>query len=411
MQDQWRVTSQFTLNGGIRFDHQDLTPGTMVSPRLGFAYDVTGTGTTLLRGGFGKFNDYHLIPVRNNLDRRGVFGQTFSFNTGEDRSADTGIIPTAHPCLQPVLNGKLAAISPACRAALTTIRNSLQPGAGAQFINVEPWLDGDRKMGYLWGYSLGLKREVMANLAASIDWIGNRGRDQTGQIDISEGPPGANGRIVRLTAAQFDPAGTLIPATARNANFLRVLQYQTRDDLNTDFDSLELSLEKRYADRWSGRVSYTLAYSNEVGTRYTNDLNPRDDYGRSGSDNRHGFVTSANYDLWRGLGVGAIFKYYSGRPINETVGSDVNADRDNNERPQRGVHDLTRPILSPLDANGIAVRNGIDGNSVTLLDLRMQYIAVMPRRQTVGILLGSVQRAEQGEFRQPDREPQQSRTS
>ena len=30
VQDQWRVTSQFTLNGGIRFDYQDLTPGTMV---------------------------------------------------------------------------------------------------------------------------------------------------------------------------------------------------------------------------------------------------------------------------------------------------------------------------------------------------------------------------------------------
>ena len=336
-----------------------------------------------------------------------MFGQTFTFNTGEDRSADTGIIPTTHPCLQPVLNGKLAAISPACRAALTTIRNSLQPGAGAQFINVEPWLDGDRKMGYLWGYSLGLKHEVMANLAASIDWIGNRGRDQTGQIDISEGPPGANGRIVRLTAAQFDPGGVLIPATARNANFLRVLQYQTRDDLNTDFDSLELSLERRYSDRWSGRVSYTLAYSNEVGTRYTNDLNPREDYGRSGSDNRHGFVTSANYDLWRGLGVGAIFKHYSGRPINETVGSDVNGDRDNNERPQRGVHDLTRPILSPLDANGRAVRNGIDGNSVDAArppDAVHRGDAAAPDRRRV---LGSVQRAEQGEFRQPDREPQQ----
>ena len=41
---------------------------------------------------------------------------------------------------------------------------------------------------------------------------------------------------------------------------------------------------------------------------------------------------------------------------------DLNGDRDNLERPQRGVHDLTRPILSEIDENGIAVRNGIDGN-------------------------------------------------
>jgi hypothetical protein len=383
VQDQWRVNSALTLNLGLRLDHQELTPGTEVSPRAGFAYDLGGSGTTLIRGGFGKFTDYHLIGVRNNLDRRGVFGQTFSFNTGEDRSADTGVLPS-HVCLQPVLNGRLAAISPACRAMLTGIRTSLQPGAGAQFVNVEPWLDGDRKMGYLWGYSLGVQRQLVTDLALSVDWVGNRGRNQTGQIDISEGPPGANRRIVRLTPAQFDPDGTLIPASARNVSFLRVLQYQTRDDLDTDFDSMELSLEKRYSSRWSGRVSYTLAYANDVGSRYTNDLNPRDDYGRASFDNRHAFVTSANVDVWRGLTTGAIFRYYSGYPINETVGSDINGDRDNNERPVRGLDDAARPILSPVAANGTAIKNGIDGESTTLLDWRLQYIARLPRNQTMG---------------------------
>ena len=48
------------------------------------------------------------------------------------------------------------------------------------------------------------------------------------------------------------------------------------------------------------------------------------------------------------------------------------------------MHDLTRPILSELDANGIAVRNGIDGNSSTLLDLQLQYVLNVPRSQTVG---------------------------
>jgi hypothetical protein len=286
----------------------------------------------------------------------------------------------------------LAAISPACRAALTGIRSSLQPGAGAQFVNDEPVVDGDRRMGYLWGYSLGVKRELMPNIAASVDYVGNRGRDQTGIIDINEGPVGANGRVTRLGVAAFDPSGTIIPAGARSVAFRRVLQFQTRDDLNTDFDSLELSMEKRHSDRWSSRVAYTLSYSNDVGpgsrtARYTNDLNPRDDYGRSNADNRHSFVTSANVDVWRGLSAGAIFKYYSGTPINETVGSDVNGDRDNNERPLRGVHDLARPILSPLDASGRAIRNGIDGNSVTLLDLRAQYLLRLPQRQTASFFL------------------------
>ena len=50
----------------------------------------------------------------------------------------------------------------------------------------------------------------------------------------------------------------------------------------------------------------------------------------------------------------------------------------------RGVHDLRRPILSQLDSNGRAVRNGIDRNRTVLLDLSLQCIASIPRGQTAG---------------------------
>jgi hypothetical protein len=224
--------------------------------------------------------------------------------------------------------------------------------------------------------------------------VGNRGRDQTGLIDINEGPAGANGIVTRPGVGGFDPTGELIPPEARNTTFLRVLQYQTRDDLRTDFDSLELALEKRYSDRWSGRVAYTLARARDdgttgggtttVGKRYMNDLNPREDYGRTNFDNRHALAFGFNVDPWRGLGAGAVFRYYSGYPINETVGSDVNGDRDNFERPVKGVNDLTRPILSPLDSNGRAIRNGIDGEDQILLDLRFQYIVDLRSTQSLG---------------------------
>jgi hypothetical protein len=191
--------------------------------------------------------------------------------------------------------------------------------------------------------------------------------------------------------AEFHVLTHQIPPEARSyvQTYQRVLQYQTRMDLRTDFDLLELELEKRFSDRWSGRVAYTLAYANDVGpgsrtVRYSNDLNPRDDYARADFDNRHGFVTSVNVTPWGELSAGAIFRYYSGHPINETIGSDVNGDRDNNDRPVQGVHDLARPILSPLDTNRRAIRNGIDGNSTTLLDLQVQYVVTMPGRQTVG---------------------------
>jgi len=342
VQDQWRTSDNLTLNLGLRWDYQDLTPQTTdaFSPRVGFAYDLGGEGRTVIRGGIGKFYEYHLIGVRGDLARRGVFSQTVAYETDEDASPSRGIIP-ADPCLRPVLNNGIANISPACRSVLAGVRSALQPGAGAEFVNGEPLIDGDRRMGYQWGYSLGVQRELMANLAVGVDYVGNRGRDTTGLVDINEGPVGSNGRVTRLGVNGFDPNGTLISAVARGANFRKVLQYQTRSELDTDFDSLEVSLEKRYSDRWSSRMAYTLAQANDVGAgtrtdRYSNDLDLREDYGRASFDNRHAFVASLNVNPIGGLNTGIIFRTYSGYPINETIGSDVNADRDNNDRPVAG---------------------------------------------------------------------------
>jgi hypothetical protein len=80
-----------------------------------------------------------------------------------------------------------------------------------------------------------------------------------------------------------------------------------------------------------------------------------------------------------------VFRYYSGYPINELVGTDVNRDNDAFDRPVAGVDDQTRPIQSPLDENGRAIRNGIDGENQVLLDLRFQYLFGLPRSGQFGL--------------------------
>ena len=115
-----------------------------------------------------------------------------------------------------------------------------------------------------------------------------------------------------------------------------------------------------------------------------NDLNPRLDYGRTNFDNRHALSFGGNVDVWRGLGVGTVFRYYSGYPIDEIVGLDVNGDRDSFERPLKGRDDATRPIVSPLDSTGTAIRNGIDGESQLVLDLRFQYIHKLLESHALG---------------------------
>lgn len=393
VQDKWQVNRNLTLNLGLRYDYQDLTPKTKnaIAPRLGFAYDPSGSGETVIRGGFGKFYEYQLIGVLGDLTQRAVISPSFIFETDEDESPLDGEIPS-DPCLQPTGSGGLAVISPGCRNILNGVRN--QVGAGG-FTNTEPVVDGDRRLGYLWSFSMGIQRQLLPNFGLSVDFVGNRGRDQTALFDINEPRRLPNGTFGRPGPAVFDPDGTLMPAASRTARFGRVLQYQTRDELNSDYNALEISLDKRYSNRWSGRFAYTLSRARDVGStaggtvisskRLSDDLDPRSDYGRSNFDNRHSVAASLNVNPWRGLGTGLIFRYYSGYPINELVGSDVNGDRDNFDRPVAGINDATRPIVSELDGNGRAIRNGIDGENQMLLDLRLQYLFDMPRQGNLGL--------------------------
>jgi outer membrane receptor protein involved in Fe transport len=398
VQDKWQISRQVTLNLGLRYDYQDLTPLTKgaFSPRFGVAYDVTGTGKTLLRGGVGKYYQLHQLNVLQTLLTAAVIGPSFVFDTTEVASpAQTGVIPvhtytgfgftgTPTGCLVPSGNNGLAVIGPTCKSFLTELRDRVFAG---DYVNNQPTLDGDRRLPYLWAFSVGVKQQIGSDFAVSADYVGNRGRDQVTTIDINEGPPGPNGRITRLGVDGFDPTGELIPPEARSTNFLRVLQYQSRDDLNTDYNALELALEKRLSNRWSGRVSYTLARARDVGS-ITYDTNPRADYGRTSFDNRHALALSGNFTLWAGLGAGFVFRYYSGYPINETIGSDsisfpgTNGDGDNNDRPVQGLNDTTRPILSPVDSNGRAIRNGIHGEKQVLLDGRFHYLWRMQRVET-----------------------------
>ena len=129
---------------------------------------------------------------------------------------------------------------------------------------------------------------------------------------------------------------------------------------------------------------------NIVEKRVNNDLDPRLDYGLGNTDNRHAFTSGANWDAWRGLGIGATFRYYSGNPVNETLGRDANLDGIARSQgrvvgsPGRGRDDATLPIVSPVDANGLAIRNGIDGVNKVLLDVRLQYEFRMAAAQSLG---------------------------
>ena len=394
LSDKWTIGRKLTLNIGARYDWQKMTPETKdaIGPRFGVAYDAFGDGKTVIRGGVGKVYQYQQLNILQTLLQRTVVAPTLAYDTTQVASPlVTGTFPVggdanATACLNPVA-GKTpgeAVISPGCRAFLSGLRNNVLAGGVVNNTTTGPLVDGDRRLAYTWAFSAGVKREIAANMAVSIDYVGNRGRNNTAIIDINEGPLGANGRVTRLGVTAFDPTGALVPASARSTTFAQFNEYQTLelgDALNSDFNSLELELEKRMSNRWSGRVSYTYARCYDVANIVV-DSDPRLDYGRCDRDNTHAFATSANVDLTHGLGAGMVFRTYSGYPINETTGTDVNGDGTTNDRPQKGVNDLNGvTIRSPLDSRGFAIRNGIPGERKTILDARFQYQHRMGRYQ------------------------------
>jgi hypothetical protein len=400
-QDKWQLNNRLTLSLGVRYDWQDITPETKdaIGPRVGVAYDLTGDGKTVVRGGFGKVYQYQQLAVLQTLLQRSVIAPTLAYDTTQVTSpAITGTFPVgpnanATACLNPIA-GKTpgeAVMSPACRTFLQSQRASVLAGGVVNNTTTGPLVDGDRRMAYTWAFSGGIKHELIQNMAVSVDYVGNRGRANTGVIDINEGPINpATGRVTRLGVNVFDPNGELVPAEARGTTFVQFNQNQTTElgsALDTTYNSLEVGLEKRYSNRWAGRVSYTLAHCYDVASIIV-DSNPRLDYGRCDRDNIHAFATSANVELGKGFGGGIVFRAYSGYPINETVGSDVNQDGTNNDRPMKGLNDLvTLPsglpgtIVSEVDSRGVAVRNGIDGEEKIILDGRIQYIHKIGRYQ------------------------------
>jgi hypothetical protein len=229
-------------------------------------------------------------------------------------------------------------------------------------------------MPYQWGWSFGVNRQLGSSAAITVDYVGNVSRDQSGVIDINE-PTGG----LRPGVGTFDADGTFIPAEARSTNFQRVLLHATVPEFDGDYNSLQMSLVKRFANRWSGRLAYTLQKGNFVGSgnpdnrRVWLDNDIRADYGRFASDRRNVFAASASVNPWRSLTFAAVVSAISGAPINETVGRDVNRDNDNTDRPIAGVDDATRPIESEVDSQGRAVINGIDGPGSFGLDMSLRY--------------------------------------
>jgi hypothetical protein len=163
----------------------------------------------------------------------------------------------------------------------------------------------------------------------------------------------------------------------------------------TDYDALEVQLDKRYSNNYRIRVAYTLSYSrgNTGGMGVPQSLLQRlDDMrldvneGPTDFDRRHNFVVSGSVLVPRtgGLTVTGVGRALSGTPFSLI---DSNTDPDRNgilfDLLPPGQYSGTGQNALTVDYNG--KRNGAYGPGFVEMDLRLGYRLRLPRESTVDI--------------------------
>jgi hypothetical protein len=303
-QDEYKVTSNLTLNLGIRYDLEYLktisTQTGNVSPRAGFAWTPFTSRKMVIRGGYGLF--YDRIPLRPLANALLSAGNTTTVSNLQQLSIS----------LSPTQAG--APVFPNILGSLT-----IPAGVLFNFSTMDPHL----KNAYSEQGNLEIEQQIGKNATLSVGYQHVRGL----HLIIS-----VNQNVPSCTAAGTNNGCRPNPAFGNDS------QYSSLAD--SHYDGAHVSFVQRPVKWGSYRISYTYSKALDNVSEFffsapLNNFNIWQDYGRSDDDQRsrlafegtaHTSPAHANTaweKLTNGFQLTPSLTAYSPLPFNITTGSNT----------------------------------------------------------------------------------------
>jgi hypothetical protein len=332
-QEDAHLSPDFTLNLGLRYELQTFTDArTNFAPRIGFAYNVAGRGTTTIRGGFGI---YDAQVVDNSEANYALTGPTGVFNyTAAPGQAG---FPAS------VADVALPAFPPGAVAPLRSLY--LRPGRASYYNQFFPtntlvgYPDALRNP-YNEQWTLGVERQLAPMWVLGVDYVGSHILKIVRPLDVD-----APSSFVRTKPGQVRSAqaanctrpywiawfaernATCNPAGSAGAGPpYSVIQSDVNDGAGY-YEAMDINLSHHAANGSALLASYTWSHALDTVDPDVPSQNPNDplktgaeELGNSIFDQRHRFVLSGVYDAPFGIMMGGIATLASGLPYNFVTG-------------------------------------------------------------------------------------------
>jgi len=341
VQDHFHVTSDLTVDLGLRYDRQTLTDdNNNFAPRIGFGWHPGGDSRTSIRGGYGMY----YTQIRSNAIASYLVNGLDGLTTYTATSGQLGF-PTCltGSCLPLSFDPRTLPASqiPARDITIRAGRRSfyqeqfaryglnftLLPNYPDKFVNPRSQV-----------ISIGAERELVKGLFFGGDYVHQHLSDIDRTVDLNAPSPfdrTAPGQVRTVAAANLTRPILPVNGGVRQVNVLMNLGV-------ADYNGLQTQLSYRGNSRIFAAISYTLSKATNTTEPDGNGIAPNqsvmsrlgeEERGPSVVDQRHRAVITFSYRFPFDITAGTLTQLASARPFNATTGVDNNGDGANNDRP------------------------------------------------------------------------------